>query len=448
LLANAYEKTLLRNKNVLDVAPQVGVPFTPDYKVVDVYLNDKLLGSYLLVDSVEVGSTRVDIDTDNNEYLLELDYNTPDEDCYYFYSGEYNVKFAINEPEIEDLTEDQKTYVENLLTSAEQALKSKNMTEIEKYFDLESMSSFYLVLEFFKNVDVNTSSTRFHIKGGKIYGGPVWDFDLSSGNYREDYYTSLYDYNGNSYKNLWATTMPWFGALVNVSDFQNTVEEKFLEYQDIFVNLYADNINGQNHIDETIATYKKSYDRNYNEAGWKFAVETDGFVLERTPLPTYEENVEYYREWLKNRNEWLLQNWGLTSTKVSMYVNTTFTQDGYIIKGAEAGTKVSALLANFASGTSLMKDGVALANTANIPNGAYVTKGGASYAVIVMGDVDGTGEIAAGDYIRVKRACMGNLDLTGLDKMAADVDGDEAFGLFDYLLLKRHVMGTYDIYAD
>ncbi|MBR2900839.1 MAG: CotH kinase family protein [Clostridia bacterium] len=448
LLANAYEKTLLRNKTVLDVAPQIGVPYTPDYKVVDVYMNDVLLGSYLLVDSVEVGSTRVDIDVDNNEYLLELDYNTPDEDCYYFYSGVYNVKFAINEPEIEDLTEDQKTYVEDLLTKAEQALQTGRISEIEKYFDLDSMSSFYLVLEFFKNVDVNTSSTRFHIKGGKIYGGPVWDFDLSSGNYREDYYTSLYDSNGNSYKGLWATTMPWFGALTNVSSFQNTVEEKFLEYQDIFVNLYADNINGQNHIDETIDTYGESYARNYNEAGWKFAIETDGFVLERTPLPTYEANVEYYREWLKNRNEWLLEEWGLDNTTVTMNSNSTFVQDGYLIKGAEAGMKVSSLLANFSSGTSLMKDGVALATTANIPNGAVITKGGASYAVIVKGDVDGNGELATNDYIMVKRACMDNLALDGIDNLAADVDDDEEFGLFDYLLLKRHVMGTYDIYGD
>ncbi len=448
LLANAYEKTLLRNQMVLDVAGQVGVPYTPDYRVVDVYMNDVLLGSYLLVDSVEVSSTRVDIDTDNNEFLLELDYNTPDEDSQYFYSSQYNIKFAINEPQLEDLTTEQYSYLTDLITKAEQALKTGRISEIEKYFDIESMASFYLVLEFFRNVDVNTSSTRFHVKGGKIYGGPVWDFDLSSGNYREDYYTTMYDSKGNSYAGLHAVNLPWFGALVKVSDFQNTVEDKFLECQDLFVNIYADNVNGQNRIDKTIDTYGKSFARNYNEAGWKFAVQTDGFVLERTPLPTYEENVEYYRQWLKDRNEWLLEEWGLDNTTVTMNSNSTFVQDGYLIKGAEAGMKVSALMANFTSGTSLMKDGVALASTANIPNGAVVTKGGASYAVIVKGDVDGTGELAINDYIMVKRACMGNIVLEGIDNLAADVDNDEAFGIFDYLLLKRHVMGTYDIYAD
>ena len=174
------------------------------------------------------------------------------------------------------------------------------------------MANFYLVLEFFRNVDVNTSSTRFHVKDGKIYGGPVWDFDLSSGNYRWDYYRQMYNGAGQSYGGLHAVTMPWFGALVQVEEFQNIVNQKFLQHQDLFVNLYVDNVNGQNHIDETIALYKESIDRNYGEAGWdpsKIYKEKD--FLERYPEPTYEKNVEYYRKWLQRRNEWLLREWGL-----------------------------------------------------------------------------------------------------------------------------------------
>ena len=42
--------------------------------------------------------------------------------------------------------------------------------------------------------------------------------------------------------------------------------------------------------------------RDSQVAGW-------GFVscgLDKTPKPTYRENVEEIREWLKIRNEWLL----------------------------------------------------------------------------------------------------------------------------------------------
>ena len=312
LLANCYDKTLIRNLVVFDVAKQIGVPYTPDYKVVDVYVDNVLQGNYLLVDSIEVSPTRVDIDTSKNEFLLELDYNPRDEECKYFLSGQNRIRFAINEPELKDLTDEQFAYVTDLVTKAETALATGNMAEIEKYFDIESMANFYLVLEFFRNVDVNTSSTRFHVKDGKIYGGPVWDFDLSSGNYRWDYYRQMYDGGGQSYRGLHAVTMPWFGALVQVEEFQNIVNQKFLQHQDLFVNLYVDNVNGQNHIDETIALYKESIDRNYGEAGWdpsKIYKEKD--FLERYPEPTYEKNVEYYRKWLQRRNEWLLREWGL-----------------------------------------------------------------------------------------------------------------------------------------
>ena len=241
LLANCFDKTLLRNQTAFDLAKKLGVPFTPDYKVVDVYVDDVLQGSYLLVDSIGVSSTRVDIDTSNNEFLIELDKNPEDEDSQYFYSSTYGIKFAINEPEKKDLTTEQYNYLTNLIKNAEKALASKNMKEIEKYFDVDSMASFYLLLEFMRNVDVNTSSTRFHIKDGKIYGGPAWDFDLSAGNYQRSYYTSLYDRRGNCYAGLYATNMPWFGALTQVSEFQDIVNQKFLDNQDVFVNLYQDN---------------------------------------------------------------------------------------------------------------------------------------------------------------------------------------------------------------
>ena len=312
LLANCFDKTLLRNQTAFDLAKKLGIPFTPDYRVVDVYVDDVLQGSYLFVDSIEVSPTRVDIDTSNNEFLIELDYNPEDEECQYFYSSRYGIKFAINEPEKKDLTSEQYNYVTNLIKNAEAALASKNMKEIEKYFDIDSMASFYLLLEFFRNVDVNTSSTRFHIKDGKIYGGPVWDFDLSAGNYQRSYYTSMYDRRGNCYAGLYATNMPWFGALTKVSEFQDVVNQKFLDNQKVFVNLYADNSLGQNYIDKMINTYRGSIDRNHEEAGWDPSkIHTDGFVGERTPDATYEANVEYYRNWLKQRNEWLLKEWDL-----------------------------------------------------------------------------------------------------------------------------------------
>ena len=82
LLANCYEKTLIRNEMVFDFARQTVLRYTPDSVFVDVYFNGVLSGNYILCEAVEDGSSRVDINTDANEFLLERDVRT-DEGTYY-----------------------------------------------------------------------------------------------------------------------------------------------------------------------------------------------------------------------------------------------------------------------------------------------------------------------------------------------------------------------------
>ncbi|MBR6563806.1 MAG: CotH kinase family protein [Clostridia bacterium] len=442
LLANCYDKTLLRNAVVMDFAKELGVPYTPDYKYVDVYVNDELQGSYLLIDSVEVSETRVDIDLDNNEYLIELDYNTPDPDCYYLNSGVYGISFAINEPEIEDITDEQTRYVENLIYEAEYSLGSDDFDEICEYFDIESMAKFYVTLEYFRNIDVATSSTRFHIKGGKIYGGPVWDFDLSSGNYNVDYYGT-----GTLEQKFHATKMKWFKALVEYPEFQELVNKYFLEMQDTIVNLYTDNLLGKNKIDSMIETYGASFDRNHNEAGWDpSVVHHSSMQLERHPDETYEENVEFYRNWLLERNEWLLETWGLTSF-VEIKEGSALNEDAFIIKGLSDEIPVSEFLGEFVTeNVTVSVNGEALADDAYVPNGAIVSCGGASYGTLVLGDVQEDGVVNQYDYIMVKRAYFKTVELDDLAFAAADVDGDGEILTYDYIAVKRHYFGTIDIY--
>jgi len=222
LLANCFDKTLLRNITVFDFSSTIGVPYTPGYHVVDVYVNSSFKGCFLITDAIEVSSSRVDIDIENNDFLLELDYNPQDEDCQYFYTPYCNIKFAINEPEKKDLTSDQFSYIRELVSNAEDALSSGDYKKVCEYFDIDSMANFYILHELFKNVDVNTSSTRFHIKNEIIYGGPVWDFDLSSGNASQSFYHSYWntDTSGNSWEGLWATNLPWFEALMTYVQFQ------------------------------------------------------------------------------------------------------------------------------------------------------------------------------------------------------------------------------------
>lgn len=443
LLANCYERTLIRNQTVFDFADSIGLAYTPSYRVVDVYHNNIFLGSYLLTDAVEASETRVDIDNDINEFILERDART-DEGTVYFTTDRYGIRMGINEPE--EPTDAQYNWLMDFLADAETALYNGDYDEVQEYFDIESMIDFYIVLELFKNVDVDTGSTRFYIKGDKIYGGPCWDFDLSSGNCSSSYYTTYNNVygSGNSWEGLWCNKL-WFRPLLKYPEFKKALHERYLELQDEIVNLYADNILGENYIDRTVEKYWGTISRNYSEAGWK--VDKIYSELERIPDDTYEENVEFYRSWLAKRNEWLLAEWGLASL-IEVGASSGITQNGFFLSGISEKTTVSELLKKFDSGASVNVSGSALDADEYVPNGGAVTVGGASYAVLIRGDVSANGVIDKYDYIMVKRVCMKTVEPDYLDSLVIDVNGDGKVSSFDYILVKRHVLNTIDLFGD
>ena len=63
----------------------------------------------------------------------------------------------------------------------------------------------------------------------------------------------------------------------------------------------------------------------------------------------------------------------------------------------------------------------------------------------LLGDVNKNGEIEKYDYIAVKRAVMGTLELDETQQKAADVNSKDGVEKYDYILIKRHVMGTFTI---
>lgn len=63
----------------------------------------------------------------------------------------------------------------------------------------------------------------------------------------------------------------------------------------------------------------------------------------------------------------------------------------------------------------------------------------------VKGDVDGNGVLNAQDYLLLKRAVLGTLELTDAQKEIADVNGDGKVDAIDYTLVKRAVLGTFQL---
>jgi len=306
LNANAFDKSLMRNKLAFDFSSAIGLKNTPDSTYADVWLNGKFVGNYLLSELIQASSSRLDINTDKGDFLIEREDERISEGTTYFNTPIYGYRFGVNEPET--ITTEQLEVLSSFLGKVETAIQDKDWKLFISYVDEKSYIDYYIFAELFKIVDIDYSSTRFYIKNDKLYAGPPWDCDLSSGNADQDFY---YEYNyhegygpNSSYLGLWCQ-VNFYSYCYEFPEFTDALRARYKELQGVIQNLYQDNSIGTNQIDLLLEKYGKSFDRNYTTAGWTL---THDFILERIPETTYDQNVEYLREWLEKRNEFLLDS--------------------------------------------------------------------------------------------------------------------------------------------
>lgn len=326
LLANSFDKSLMRNYLAYNFGSENGVTYTCQNRFAEVYLNGVFHGNYLITEAVQAKKERVNIDAYNaesNDILLELGTrNEPDVD--HFTTSVLNTTFDVNDPEkgddLTDIEVDTKiARVREYLNSFEDALVNKNYEEILNYIDEDTFVNFYIVNELFKNVDFNFSSTRFYIKNEKIYAGPLWDFDLSSGNCKKSYYNDYY-VDGVSYKGYYCQSMNWYRELLKNEAFYNKVKDRYAKLQYTIQNMYKVDTETQLSISGLLDNYKESFIRNYLPqsqlgAGWELTNEDGYSYSAESGWTSWEQPIEFLRTWIQNRNIWLCEQWNVDMDK-------------------------------------------------------------------------------------------------------------------------------------
>lgn len=224
LIANYEDDTLMRNSLTMKLGSlMTGLEWTPKSTPVDVYVNGAFQGSYTIMDRVTVDTKgRVNIpelkknNTGLNDvapnvtggYLLEWDNRrTSDHNVFVGSSavsgyvgseqtGAYNGRgwVGIKEPEDEadgtGITAAQISYIDAYLETADAEIAKGNW---EPYVDANSAADYIIAMELTKNYGANMRSSVFMYKKrdadlvtpgdqGKLYFGPLWDFDTSFGN--------------------------------------------------------------------------------------------------------------------------------------------------------------------------------------------------------------------------------------------------------------------------
>ena len=232
LLANAGDKTLMRNAITSLMGDFLGLKNNPAHKFVDLTLNNSFLGNYQISDQVEVKSHRVEVTEQDypltatsditGGYLLEVD-GFEDGNC--FTTSTYRVPIRIHYPEDEEISSSQNNYIRQYMRNFESALSGKDFADAEKgyrrWVDSVSLANWFLATEISGNID-GYYSTYFYKEqqDSLLYWGPLWDYDIA---YNNDYRitgteTKLMTNDGYGQTKEWINRMwqdPWFGTLVN-----------------------------------------------------------------------------------------------------------------------------------------------------------------------------------------------------------------------------------------
>jgi len=220
LLANYDDKTFLRDwaASALANAIPIGngylnsradsptpsgtstlMPWAAHSLFVELYLNGAYEGNYQLIEKVNVDSHRVNIselaETDITDditggYLLEIDQH--EDEAFVFFTSHLGEPIGLIDP---DFTPDpevpqQTSYISNYVDTAENTLYGSNFTDPTQgwraYFDEASVVNFYIVNDVMGNVDGGDFYSSDYLYKAKdnplLYMGPIWDFDISSGN--------------------------------------------------------------------------------------------------------------------------------------------------------------------------------------------------------------------------------------------------------------------------
>ena len=303
LIANYFDKTLLRNITAYSLAKKVftKMSWAPSAKTVHLFIDGVYQGLYSAVETVKIAKNRVNIpdisdfvssqETTNFEdygFILEVNERR---DEYFYFDSDKGVPFSLKEPDGKDLNKDICNKIEEKTNSVEAKVYQGDFSEL----DLYSFADWWIVEELAKNTDSQFYSScymYFNPADKKFHMGPVWDFDLGFGNNMVDVNTDGFQADAAS------NGANWILELRKSEEFMNIVKERWNECKPLIESYFS------NEYEENLSNIKDDVDFNFirwpilGKSVWKAPNDCE----ERKD---YDSEVEYFKTWKDNRIQWL-----------------------------------------------------------------------------------------------------------------------------------------------
>ena len=283
LLPNLNDMTFLHNQTAFFMGRISKLEYTPRAHYVDMFMNSRFFGNYVMTERPDLTEERVNIGSDG--FILNIG---SDEAGQYFY-GTYLERpvtvMAPGSPSAEYVS-----YANDFVVKAENALFSSNFTDEnagwQKYMDMDSFVDWYLINEIARNQDGAFSKNCLMnlARGGKLKMGPLWDFEKAFGNTTKKEPAEGFVIKG----------VKWYERLFQDPAFVAKVKERF----DYFYTHQQDILSEINVNAEYLRYSVKEDDYRWDTyAGYKSSTVS--------VWAAYGSMVDYMKQWLVARMDWL-----------------------------------------------------------------------------------------------------------------------------------------------
>lgn len=302
LTANYTDKSLLQNYLALEMAKELDyLDFNVTQYPVDLFINGIYRGVYTLGEKIEVDTSRIELDVDNDKdiaFLIEIGGAEEGDKAGvdYFNIGLLKA-FTVNYPKKDEITAEQREYILGYLEQADRAVR--NLENYGNFIDIDSLIDWAVLYELTSNLDGVFRRSTFMYKdaGGKLKMGPVWDFDLAFGHflkYEEDTFACL----GGDDKYVFYN---WMNILYEDEAFRERLRNRWDEVKE---RLYSSTLEKLEHIAGITAP---SADLNFRV--WDI-LNTRVLSNPRDwyKWQTWEDHIQRLYDYLEERYNWLDEN--------------------------------------------------------------------------------------------------------------------------------------------
>ena len=293
LITVGSDKSMMHNYLTQKMAAAMGLRGTCENEYVDVVVNGIYKGTWVLTEKIQIHEERIDVpDEIGVLFEIEMVYRHSCDFCIVLYEERWNKDNSVHlrlktykGMDIEDMDSRQReaarAELQPFFDNITKVMTDDRTTvkKLSKYIDVDSFINWYLLNEMTRNYDSKfvTSCYCYINEEGKLYMGPVWDFDTCYGIQTPD--TQGY----------WVSQAPWYTWLLECDEFFRLTQERWTELQNSGL---LDSFHAA--IGQTAERIAQSEKLNHTL-----------YPVSELRNDTFEGSVKFFQDWLTERLEWM-----------------------------------------------------------------------------------------------------------------------------------------------